>query len=72
MSIDAIPLPWPAEINLSPMAIEWILQETGRRLTVPVTPDGGVECEVDNFRNLLQNLLERSEPETGNLDLIGG
>jgi hypothetical protein len=22
-----------------------------------------VQCEVDNFRNLLQNLLERSEPE---------
>lgn len=30
-----------------------------------------VQCEVDNFRNLLQNLLDRSEPKTGNLDLIG-
>jgi len=33
------------------------------------TPD--VECEIDNLRNLLENLLERSEPETENLDLIG-
>jgi hypothetical protein len=41
----------------------WILEETGRRLVVPLVPDGGVQCEVDNFRNLLQNLLERSEPE---------
>ena len=30
-----------------------------------------IHCELDNFRNTLQNLLERSEPETGNLDLIG-
>ena len=30
-----------------------------------------IHCELDNFRNTLQNLLERSEPATGNLDLIG-
>lgn len=30
-----------------------------------------VQCELDNFRNLLQNLLERSEPKTDNFDLIG-
>jgi hypothetical protein len=36
------------------------------------------QCEVDNFKNLLHNLLERSEPvnlatvEPENLDLIGG
>ena len=29
-----------------------------------------VQCELDNFRNTLLNLLERSEP--GNLDLVGG
>lgn len=29
------------------------------------------QCELDNFRNTLLNLLERSEPETQNLDLIG-
>lgn len=59
-------------IDLSRPALEWILRETGRLLTVPVPPDDGVECEVDNFRNLLQNLLDRSEPEPGNFDLIGG
>lgn len=59
-------------IDLSRPAMEWILRETGRRLTVPVPPDDSVECEVDNFRNTLLNLLERSEPETGNFDLIGG
>jgi ubiquinone biosynthesis protein UbiJ len=36
------------------------------------SPDDAVQCEVDNFRNMLQNLLDRSEPEPGNLDLIGG
>jgi len=59
-------------IDLSRPAMEWILRETGRRLTTPAIPDGGVECEVDNFRNILQNLLERSKPEPGNFDLIGG
>ena len=58
-------------IDMSRPAMEWILRETGRRLAVPVPPDDSVECEIDNFRNMLQNLLERSEPEPGNLDLIG-
>jgi hypothetical protein len=31
-----------------------------------------VQCELDNLRNTLLNLLERSEPKPGNLDLIGG
>ena len=35
----------------------------------PWTLSADVICELDNFRNMLQNLLERSEP--GNLDLIG-
>jgi hypothetical protein len=30
-----------------------------------------VSCEVDNFISTLHNLMERSEPEPGNLDLIG-
>jgi hypothetical protein len=30
-----------------------------------------VYCEIDNFRNTLLNLLERSEPKPGNFDLIG-
>ena len=34
--------------------------------------DDSDQCELDNFRNTLLNLLERSEPETGNFDLVGG
>jgi hypothetical protein len=30
-----------------------------------------VYCEIDNFRNMLQNLIERSEPKPENFDLIG-
>jgi hypothetical protein len=30
-----------------------------------------IECEIDNFRNTLLNLLERSEPKTENFDLVG-
>jgi hypothetical protein len=54
-------------IDLSRPAMEQILQ------ALEVAGYGGhaeVQAELDNFRNLLQNLLERSE--TGNLDLIGG
>jgi hypothetical protein len=31
----------------------------------------GCEVELDNFRNTLQNLIERSEPKPENFDLIG-
>lgn len=31
-----------------------------------------VECEIANFRNTLQNLMERSEPKPENSDLVGG
>lgn len=37
-----------------------------------VSTNDFVQMEVDNFRNILHNLLERSEPEHQNLDLIGG
>jgi hypothetical protein len=37
----------------------------------PWTLSSGVICELDNFRNMLQNLIERSEPKPENLDLIG-
>jgi hypothetical protein len=37
----------------------------------PWTLSADIICELDNFRNMLQNLLERSEPEPGNMDLIG-
>jgi hypothetical protein len=47
--------------------MEWVLAALDVRA---LNPD--VECEVNNFRNILHNLLERSEPEHQNLDLIGG
>lgn len=59
-------------IDLSRPAMEWILREISRRLTVPAVHDDSVECEIDNFRNTLLNLLERSEPKPENFDLIGG
>jgi hypothetical protein len=37
----------------------------------PWTLSDGIMCELDNFRNTLQNLLERSEPKPENSDLIG-
>jgi hypothetical protein len=30
-----------------------------------------IQCEIDNFRNTLLNLIERSEPKPENSDLIG-
>lgn len=66
-----IPLPWPVEINLSRPALLIVLQALGSRL-VAVPVNQSTECELDNFSNLLQNLLERSKTEPGNLDLIGG
>jgi hypothetical protein len=39
-------------------------------IETPLTPD--VRCELDNLRNTLLNLLERSEPKPENFDLIGG
>jgi len=35
------------------------------------TVDYCLECELDNFVNTLQNLIERSEPKAENFDLIG-
>ena len=46
-------------IDLSVPAMEWIAREIARRLTTPVIPDGSVECEIENFRNTLLNLIER-------------
>jgi hypothetical protein len=55
-------------IDLSRPAMEYILDAI--ELMYSDRPD--VQCELDNFRNTLLNLLERSEPKPGNLDLIGG
>lgn len=68
-----IPLPWPVEINLSKPALEYIHDAVRHHFAhYPIEDDGSLECEVDNFRNLLLNLLERSEPKPENFDLIGG
>ena len=56
-------------IDLSREAMERI-EYNLRGCKMPHAPQ--VECEIDNFRNTLLNLLERSEPKPGNLDLIGG
>jgi hypothetical protein len=56
----------PIEIALSVPAMKFIVEETRRRLTVPV-PVSGWEGEVENFINLLQNLIER---QSDNFDLI--
>lgn len=57
-------------IDLSRLAMEVIIERIrgGEDRNIPEA----VQCEVDNFVNTLYNLLERSEPETGNCDLIGG
>jgi hypothetical protein len=62
------PLPWPVEINLSREAIQHIIDTM---TTCPWTNSEYVKTELYNFRNLLHNLLERSEPKPENSDLIG-
>ena len=56
-------------IDLSRPAMEYILGALGQR--EQPTLDYRMECELDNFINTLHNLLERSDPETENFDLIG-
>jgi hypothetical protein len=57
-------------IDLSRSAMQYAIS----RLVHPVllTHTDDVRCEIDNLVNTLHNLLERSEPETQNLDLVGG
>jgi hypothetical protein len=57
-------------IDLSRPAMEWLLLAIDECQRTTTLYD--VECELDNFRNTLQNLLERSEPKPENFDLIGG
>ena len=60
-------------IDLSRPAMEYIIVALANG--ADITPRGwsqSLQCELDNFVNTLHNLLERSEPEPGNLDLIGG
>ena len=56
-------------IDLSRQAMATIIHAIETREPLPLIDS--VQCELDNFINTLLNLLERSEPETGNFDLIG-
>lgn len=55
-------------IDLSRPAMERI-EYNLRGVSMPHAP--AVQCEIDNFRNMLLNLIERSEPIPENFDLIG-
>jgi hypothetical protein len=57
-------------LDLSRPAMATIIHAIETREPMPLRPD--VQCELDNLVNALLNLLERSEPKPGNLDLIGG
>jgi hypothetical protein len=57
-------------IDLSRPAMEFIIEALRFRM-VQYPPAPFHACELDNFRNTLINLLERSEPKPENFDLIG-
>jgi hypothetical protein len=57
-------------IDLSRPAMEFVIEALRYRM-VQYPPPPFQACEVDNFKNTLQNLLERSEPKPENSDLIG-
>jgi hypothetical protein len=57
-------------IDLSRPAMEFVLEALSFRM-VQYPPPPYQACEIDNFRNTLQNLMERSEPKPENFDLIG-
>jgi hypothetical protein len=57
-------------IDLSRPAMRYVISRLVHAALLEQTPD--VRCEIDNLVNMLHNLLERSEPVTGNLDLVGG
>jgi hypothetical protein len=57
-------------IDLSRPSMQYAISRLVHPALLEQTPD--VRCEIDNLINFMHNLLERSEPESGNLDLIGG
>lgn len=57
-------------IDLSRPAMQYAISRLVHQALLEQTDD--VRCEIDNLVSTLHNLLERSEPETGNFDLIGG
>jgi hypothetical protein len=65
----------PVTIDLSREAMLFAIAALGDCPNIAISGvrwTADIECEIDNFRSLLHNLLDRSEPETGNLDLVGG
>lgn len=64
----------PIVIELSRPAMRVAEAALGFAVSNLYWPDDSlqVQAELANLCNLLQNLLERSEPAPGNLDLIGG
>ena len=59
-------------IDLSRPAMQTVLDCVRWLPDLPIyVVSESVQCEVDNFRNMLQNLMERSEPKPENFDLIG-
>jgi hypothetical protein len=60
-------------IDLSRPAMQYIVAALEEVCNVDpgVTWTDSLQCELDNFVNLLHNLLERSEPKPENFDLIG-
>lgn len=61
-------------IDLSRPAMQHIiraLEGCGNISIAGVRWTADIECEIDNFRNTLHNLMDRSEPKPENFDLIG-
>jgi len=60
-------------IDLSRPAMEHLLDVLGDEQGAYPHINQQVQCEIDNFRNTLQNLMERSDPKPKpeNFDLIG-
>jgi len=57
-------------IDLSRPAMGFIIEALQFRM-VQYPPPPFQAVEVDNFKNTMQNLMERSEPKLENFDLIG-
>ena len=51
---------YPVTIDLSRPAMEYIIAALDD--FIEPTTEYEMECELDNFRNLLENLLERTDP----------
>lgn len=63
-------------IDLSRPAMQYIIAalEFDRAANIVIAGvrwTADIECEIDNFRNTLHNLMDRSEPKPENFDLIG-